>query len=78
MVKRVFNEDGACKLKFFKMAAEDEPFYQHSYRCRYSGNFSNFFQILRIILCPILISDLFSNSDLNVTFFKIFGIQLYI
>ena len=33
MVKRVFNEDGACKLKFFKMAADDEPFYQHWYQC---------------------------------------------
>ena len=33
MVKGVFTEDGACKLKFFKMAAEDEPFYQHWYRC---------------------------------------------
>ena len=33
MVKLVFNEDGVCKLKFFKMAADDEPFYQHWYRC---------------------------------------------
>ena len=65
MVKRVFNEDGACKLKFFRMAADDEPFYQHWYRCTYSGNFSNFFQILRTILSPILISDLFSNSEFS-------------
>ena len=32
MVTRVLNEDGVCKLKFFKMATDDELFYQHWYR----------------------------------------------
>ena len=32
MVTRVINEDGVCKLRFFKMATDDKPFYQHWYR----------------------------------------------
>ena len=32
MVTRVLTEDGVCKLKFFKMATDDELFYQHWYR----------------------------------------------
>ena len=32
MMKHVFNEDGVCKLKFFRMVTDNEKFYQHWYR----------------------------------------------
>ena len=34
MVKHVFSEDSVFKLKFFKIATDEKPFYQHWYQCK--------------------------------------------